>query len=408
MLIVYTITFPKLGHFGETLGFLVKIERVFILNFKDFFYLLKNRISAGATTPMFFRELMEMITDIPEQDWETPKDPTTGLTKDNTIQDYIKKKLSKKFATKIVYSLSKKNFIEALKVRGDDVLDILAQDYLPYDGTADKSNIANKLADEFVEIIKAAAGMVEPEKLDKQRAERFELELREKHGEYLLAEANRCCPFPGCGKRLVEIANGKIHEKYKVSLVDKQKAPEVENLIALCSDCYSVYFLDKDSKRTKDLKNVKKVLSRKITNDQILDDRPVEKGILKVITKIKKLKLSDIKGISYDPQEISNKISPEEELLLFNTVRMLVSTYYVKVREILTNADKRGDIDYEEIQDQMKGMYRQLKKGKRSKSEIFNLLTDKLHKVSLEDEQYCQIVIAYFVQSCEVYDAITQ
>lgn len=379
-----------------------------MLTFNELFNLLKNRLSGGEDIPTFFRNLMSMITNVPEKDWDGPKDPASNKIKDNTIRSYLKTGLSKKFARKIVYKITREMFIDSLEAYGDDVLDILAQDYLPYDGTADKGNIANKLADEFVEIIKAAAGMVEPEKLDKQRAERFELELREKYGEYLLAEANRCCPFPGCGKRLVEIANGKIHEKYKVSLVDKQKAPEVENLIALCSDCYSVYFLDKDSKRTKDLKNVKKVLSRKITNDQILDDRPVEKGILKVITKIKKLKLSDIKGISYDPQEISNKISPEEELLLFNTVRMLVSTYYVKVREILTNADKRGDIDYEEIQDQMKGMYRQLKKGKRSKSEIFNLLTDKLHKVSLEDEQYCQIVIAYFVQSCEVYDAITQ
>lgn len=378
-----------------------------MLTFNELFNLLKNRLSGGEDIPTFFRNLMSMITNVPEKDWDGPKDPASNKIKDNTIRSYLKTGLSKKFAKKIVYKISRETFIDSLKAYGDDVLDILAQDYRRYDGSADKDNIAKKLLEEFVEIIKNAAGIVEPAKFDKQRAERAELELREKYGDYLLAEANRCCPFPGCGKQLVTIIDGKIHDKYKVSLVDKEKAPECENLVALCSDCYSVYFLDNDSKLIKDLKNVKKILSRKITNDQLLDDRPVEKGILKVIKKIKKLKYSDIKDISYDPQEISNKISPEEELLLFNTIRMLVSTYYLKVREILTSADKRGDIDYEEIQDQMKGMYRQLKKGKHSKSEIFNLLTDKLHKVSLEDERDCQIVIAYFVQSCEVYDAIT-
>ncbi len=379
-----------------------------MLTFKELFNLLKKRISGGDDIPAFFRELMSMITDVPEKEWEGPRDPASMLIKEGTIRSYAKKGLSKKFAQKIVYNLNKDNFIESLHYRGGDVLEILAQDYCPYDATANKTNIAVKLANEFVEIIRTTAGINEPGKIEKKRAEDFERGLREKYGEYLLNEANRCCPFPGCGKKLIQISTEQTVDKYKVSLVDKQKAPECDNLIALCTDCYSVYYLDSNAKRTKELVNIKRMLSRKINDDNILDNRPVEEGILKVITKIKKLKQSDISGITYDPKEIGNKISPEKELILFNTVCMLVSTYYVKVREILIGADKRGEICYEELQDQMKGMYRQLKKGKRSKYEIFNLLTKKLHKVSLEDEQYCQIVIAYFIQSCEVYDAITQ
>jgi hypothetical protein len=73
----------------------------------------------------------------------------------------------------------------------------------------------------------------------------------------------------------------------------------------------------------------------------------------------------------------------------------------------MTNADKRGEIDYDEVQDQIHAMYKKLKKAKKSKVDIFNEIAQKIHKVSLMDENLCQIVVSYFVQSCEVFDAIT-
>lgn len=72
----------------------------------------------------------------------------------------------------------------------------------------------------------------------------------------------------------------------------------------------------------------------------------------------------------------------------------------------MTNADKRGEIDYDEVQDQIHAMYKKLKKAKKSKVDIFNEIVQKIHKVSLMDEILCQIVVSYFVQSCEVFDAI--
>lgn len=89
------------------------------------------------------------------------------------------------------------------------------------------------------------------------------------------------------------------------------------------------------------------------------------------------------------------------------TINSYVNAYYVRIREIMTNADKRGEIDYDEVQDQIHAMYKKLKKAKKSKVDIFNEIAQKIHKVSLMDEILCQIVVSYFVQSCEVFDAIT-
>ncbi len=93
---------------------------------------------------------------------------------------------------------------------------------------------------------------------------------------------------------------------------------------------------------------------------------------------------------------------------MYKTVKGYVDTYYVTLKEIITNADKRGEIDYDEDQDQMKAIYKRLKKANKSNAEIFNEISEKVHKVSLQEDLYCQIVVAFFIAKCEVFDAITQ
>lgn len=58
------------------------------MEFKDFFSMMKNRISDGLDVPRFFRDLVAMITDVTEDEWDTPKDPSSKLTKENTLRTY--------------------------------------------------------------------------------------------------------------------------------------------------------------------------------------------------------------------------------------------------------------------------------------------------------------------------------
>lgn len=69
------------------------------MEFKEFFSTLKNRISDGYDVPQFFRDLFAMITDVPEEEWGTPKDPVTKKTKDETLRSYAKKNDSKEICT---------------------------------------------------------------------------------------------------------------------------------------------------------------------------------------------------------------------------------------------------------------------------------------------------------------------
>ncbi len=378
------------------------------MEFKELCKMLHSRISDGADVPYFVRDMIAMITDVSEEEWGTKLDPSTKMTNENTLRNFSKRGLSKKLALNIVYRLKPENFIESINSRDASVRKLLADDYGSYNSEADEDNIAELLANEFVENIRITAGMVQPTVLEKQKQEKLAREWKDRYGDYLLNEVSNTCPFPGCGRSLVKSNAGSIATAYEVNLVDKNKAPEVDNLLALCPQCSATYLIDDNKKVAKQVLGVKRILIAHNQNVALLDDLNLERGIVGVLVKIKKLNQKDLYQSTLDPKEIVQKVSPEEDFALYMTINNYVNTYFIQIKEIMTNADKRGEIDFDEVQRQIHAMYKRLDKAKKSKVEIFNEISQKIHKVSLMEDIYCQIVVAYFVQICEVFDAITK
>lgn len=378
------------------------------MEFKVFFSTLKNRISDGYDVPEFFRDLFAMITDVPENEWGTPQDPTTKKATDASLRSYAKRTIPKKFAQKIVYRLSPENYIESLNRRPAETRRLLADDFSTFDPSLNEDNVAQVTSGWFVDIIRDAAGLAPKDDLQKQKQQLLSAELKSKYGHYLLSEVGHYCPFPGCGRELTKRNAGRAIDLFEISLIDKEKAPEISNLLALCPQCYATYSLDNSKKSCKELQEVKKVLEAHNSSVSLLDDLPLEKGIAGVIRKIKKLKEKDLAEVSLEPKELRQKINPVEDFALYSHVNLFVTTYYVRIREIMIGLDKSGEIDYDEIQDQMRALYKRLKKAKKSNMEIFNEIAAKIHKCSLQEDVYCQIVVSYFIQSCEVFDAVTK
>ena len=107
---------------------------------------------------------------------------------------------------------------------------------------------------------------------------------------------------------------------------------------------------------------VKKILMAHYNSVQLLDELPLEKGVVGVLKKIKNLKEKGLATASLDPKKIQQKLTPSDNMVLYVTINAYATAYYVRLREIMTNADKSGLIDYEVLQDQMKAIYRRLKK----------------------------------------------
>lgn len=378
------------------------------MEFQTLFPILRNRLSDGYDVPMYCRELFAQITEVTEEEWGTSKDPETKITKKSTLQTFAKRGLSGKFAKSIVYRLTPDNLTACINERPPATRQLLAADLAAYAPEITADTVGSVIADMLVDIIRRSAGLVPQDKLKQEKQRELFAELKEKFGDYLYDECDGYCPFPGCGKKLSVMMESKITRVYEVSLIDKKKNATANNLIALCPTCHATYQMDNSKRRVKELADNKVLLSAHEQSARMLDSIALEKGIVGVIRKIVGLQEDELFGAELDPKELTQKIKPADNFILYTTVKNYVTAYFLKIREIMTNLDKRGTIDYDAIQDQMKAIYKRLKKANKSQTEIFREITEKIHHTSLQDDIYCQIVVCYFIQSCEVFDAVAE
>ena len=370
------------------------------VDFKTLFAVLKKYLSDGADVPEFMRTLISMITELFEEDWDVKRDPL-GMVRDATLRNYAKRGLSKKFAKQVAYRLNRENMIAW--IGGSDISnrEMMAQDLLPYDPFVNADNVAEKVADWMTDCIRKLAGFVPAAEMNQQKQEKQASDLKSKYGNYLLAESDNHCP--NCGRRLIISRNGETVPVYEVSIIDQSKDPEPQNLLAMCPNCAAVYQMDDDAKLQKELKAKKNILSTHEQSMELLEDLPLERGITGVVTRIKKLKEKDIAESMLDPKELTQKLDPSKDMAIYLSVKLYVTTYFNKIDQIMINLDKKKQIDYDEVQRQMNGMYRRLNKTKKSKAEIFNEISRKVQRVTLQEDVFCQIVVSYFIQKCEVF-----
>ena len=91
---------------------------------------------------------------------------------------------------------------------------------------------------------------------------------------------------------------------YEGGVIDKEKEANVDNLLAFCPMCQATYSLDNNKKLCKELIGVKKILVARNQSMRLLDGMPLEKGIVGVMSKIKKLKEKDLLDPSLDPKDV--------------------------------------------------------------------------------------------------------
>ena len=70
--------------------------------------------------------------------------------------------------------------------------------------------------------------------------------------------------------------------------------------------------------------------------------------------------------------------------------------------------DKAKVIRFEPFSLQMKMNYIQLVQGGTEPDKIFDRLVDWIESITNEDRLWCEIVVSYFVQKCEVYNAASE
>lgn len=141
------------------------------------------------------------------------------------------------------------------------------------------------------------------------------------------------------------------------------------------------------------------------TSKSILSNYEIERGIQKVVEALGKSKPTDFEELTYTPVTVGEKINFNKHYFLYNEVLASVTKYYTFVEKMMQEQAKKKEFDDELLRAQIKALYKKLAARKCTPEDIFVWLSEKLQKQTKQDYRYCVIVISYFVQSCEVFDA---
>jgi hypothetical protein len=238
----------------------------------------------------------------------------------------------------------------------------------------------------------------------------------------LLAEVNNFCPL--CGKRLFEekmknsvklyqVAHIYPHSPTDEQLVTLEGVPvaedieSFENKIVLCFDCHKKQDLHPQKEEYMRLYNIKQQLMRRT---KALDDAstmPIEDEIEGVLKGLRDIDIEKLIPLSYEAISVDRKIKRENGILL-NDIRDKVVRYFPFVQETFKNIDKTGYRRFDTIANEIKTCFLKVNSNELSQEAIFSELVAWLNnKTQHQSEKACEIIISFFVQNCEVFDAFT-
>jgi len=244
-----------------------------------------------------------------------------------------------------------------------------------------------------------------------------------------LIEVNGFCPLCGrsllqtSGKKtkLCEIAHIYPHspttEELKILKgvhVFGEDSESFQNKIPLCLNCHKNYDYHKTKEEYNKLLNIKRNLYTSLLTKSNLSEvtllsflyDDIEK-ILDEISKWDPVSDENIE-LKMNPLEVKNKFLDSERLLK-NKVRSYVINYFHFIKNYTKNLTDSHALNFETLATNIRSAYLTASKSSESKEKIFDLLTNWLvNKTESKNKIACEIIISFFVQSCEVFDEVTK
>ncbi len=241
-----------------------------------------------------------------------------------------------------------------------------------------------------------------------------------------LIEVNSLCPL--CGDTLMKERNKSIVKNYEIAHiypsnptesdlrilqgieVDEQAREDFDNKIALCLICHKDYDQNKTLEKYNELVLIKKERKSLLDIKQELAAENVEDSIRSLLKKISCItdELDCAFDANYNAHVINDKIEPEY-FLLRRKIRNDVAEYYTFIQEEFKNNEQVANVaSFDKVRSRINMAYISARDKIDSKDEMFNALVDWLQSKTNSNRTACEILISFFVQSCEVYDYITK
>lgn len=370
------------------------------MEFSEFAGLLYPIIGGGDTTGRFTRKLFEKITDIPVS--KVDDNPLIDQS-DETFKSYFNGTRAIRLLAKKINPYIDVTIFEAFIYSFDEgVLFNLCSAFAKECPGATTKDIGERLSELFQSILLSAVGSKKGIRT-KSPGDTF----KDKYGISLVIEANGVCPNDWCSNELEADIDGRTQLCYEALKIDESGPDTYENYIAVCPTCYQKIKASRDPSTTARLKELKRNMLFNEKGSNALSSEQLEQDIEHVLEKISITPPEELTPLNYDPVPVRQKISKDNNTL-YMKIRYCVAAYFIKVDEWLKQMDQEGKQKFQPFCNAMEINYMKLSMQNLPQPVIFDKLAEWLQTNTNRGRDACEIVVAYFVQKCEVFDAITQ
>jgi len=403
-----------------------------ILTFSDFAKMLYPFCGGGNKTSDFVLSLFTNMMEDPSNDDDVQKDlndeynPFAAMNI-STLEKFYNgnRKISKPNAGKVIAHLDKGKFEDYIGTLPVDTIGLLKEALRARGYDASDFDVPNTCADIFASILEncvnpnvslVTSTTILPVTSNLNNAVP-DSDL------YLLMEANSLCP--SCGKPLVSEKNSISLSGYKITDIipphpSEEQLAELGELIdgnsevlnrkiALCLECSNRYTSHTTREECAQLIDIKNRLHRNYVAFETLDKMYLEEQIEAVIRQIpgaSQEQLSDI--LSYKALRVREKIIKSNIPLIIKTEGFVVP-YYKFIKSLFSQLEREGLLHFEDVANDVQRSYRRLHTSGLTQDEIFQHLVDWFkNKTNAQSILACEIIVAFFVQNCEVFHALAQ
>ena len=240
--------------------------------------------------------------------------------------------------------------------------------------------------------------------------------------EQLFADCKGLCPI--CGKSLIYYKNGKYGRGYqaahiyphsptaeqKIALQDVPKPAEIEgldNIILLCERSHNIQDFYTTKQDYLKLYDIKQRQRQQRQAKESISEINIEPEIDQVLNGLRNVKLDELVELKMIPVEVKQKVSDH---ILQTKILGYVTQYFNYVQTKLQDIDKTHTLLSEAIAKEISLCFTKTKCAGLifDQNAVFDAIVNWLISKTQGDRGACEIIVAYYVQDCEVFDATSK
>lgn len=240
--------------------------------------------------------------------------------------------------------------------------------------------------------------------------------------ELLFGQVGGICPI--CTVPLTYVKNGKPQKQYQIAhIYPLNPSPEevellkneerlsddinsLDNLIPLCPNCHTKFDKPRTVDEYRELLAVKKRFIQAQGIKSLYGSYKIEDEIKEIINALTTQDLGiATSSLEYSALRVDEKLNPDFDQILRKHIKDDVSQYYNYIKKQFRHIEEITPGKFDLVAGQIKTFYLNTKMKSNDQVIIFNHISEWLQaRVGNCSIDACKVVVAFFIQNCEVFE----